>query len=214
MKTIQRAECGHVLRGSASGTAGPRSMLIVGASDDPVRGDPLILDMKRWVFPRSGWVPLVDSHGDLRNGIKSVLGRCDDFEVRTMTLNSGRVGKALLATANFADTEDGEAALQLYRGEYLDSFSASFIPHWDGATSSTTPASQELCEISCVAVPSDINATVLARALRRQLSGSSTAADRAAIARAIAQRVARDDRDHETRADREARAQALIRGVT
>jgi len=215
MKTTPIQRTGSIMRG-ASATVGPRSIKIIAASDEPVRGDPLVLDMAKWTFPRSGRVPLVDSHGDLREGIRSVLGACDDFEVRTITLSSGRTGKALLATANFAEPEISEAAetaLQLYRGQYLDGFSASFIPHWAGASSSITPSSQELLEISCVVVPSDINAVTLGRALCRQIGGRETAADRVAIARAIAERVSRDDRAHETRADREARAQALIRGA-
>jgi hypothetical protein len=213
MKTIQRIGSGYVLRG-ASGTVGARSIRIIAASDEPVRGDPLILDMKRWTFPRSGQCPFVNNHGDMRHGVKATLGCCNDFEVRTMTLNSGRTGKALLATATFAEpeiSEDAEIALQFYRRGYLDGFSASFIPHWDGAPSSVTPASQELCEISAVVVPSDINATVLARAVRRQLAGKEmTREDRVAIAQALAER--RRDYTYEDRDARAARAREIAGG--
>lgn len=216
MTTMLRS--GRVLRGK-SATVGPRSLRIIASSGVQAR-DGLALNQYKWKLPRSGRCPLVNSHGDALHGVKSVLGNCDDFEVRTVELNTGGSGPCLLATANFAEADisaEAELALQLYRGEYLDSFSVSFMPDWTDAPSPITPGAQELAEISCVAVPADTNAVVLSRAIRRQLRGSSlTLADRRAILEARLRKIDRGIEEleragaYETREDRLARLSAII----
>jgi hypothetical protein len=195
MKVNTRAESGHVLRRAGSAIAGARSLHIVVSSGERAR-DGLALDPSKWVLPRSKKVPLLDSHRDHTAGIRSIIGDVDDFEVRTVELASGRTDSALLGTANFAEadvSEDAEAALRLYRAGHATSFSVSFIPKWDGAADLITPASQELLEVSAVAVPSDPNSVVFERAVRAHVTGRGTRSDRRVLARAICERVRRDD---------------------
>jgi hypothetical protein len=198
MEQTRVVESGRLLRGGGSAIVGSRSLRIVVSSGERAR-DGLALEPHNWVLPRTGKVPLLDSHSDSRAGIRSILGDVDGFEVRTVDLASGRSGPALLGTANFAEadvSEDAEIALALYRAGYAESFSVSFIPNWDGATDRITPSSQELLECSCVAVPADRNAVVLARAVRASLNGRQTREDRRALARAARERCRRDDTAH------------------
>ena len=94
---------------------------------------------------------------------------------------------------NFAEAAinpDAEAALQLCRAGFADSVSASFIPRWDNAGRSGDPTSQELLEVSCVAVGADPDARTLVRALSARQRGRDTEADRRAIRVATARRLA------------------------
>ena len=179
-----RIECGRILRG-ASAIAGKRSFGIVVSSEEKAR-DGLALDMEAWDLPRSGRCPLIDSHLD-GTGIRSVLGYVDNFAVRTIELpGSGRVGKALLGTAHFAEasvSREADDAYQKYLADLCDSFSVSFIPQFDGRNF-VTPTSQELIEVSCVAVGADPNSRVISRALRRKAEGRATFEDRKALFRA------------------------------
>jgi hypothetical protein len=143
-------------------------------------------------------VPLVDSHRD-REGIRSVLGKVTDIRVGNAALESGRMAPALLETLNFAEPDispDAEVAYHLYRCGYADSVSVSFIPlEWEYSDrpGGLDISRAELLEVSAVAVPSDVNAKVLARAVRAQIGGHVTAADRRVLAEAIRRRIERDD---------------------
>jgi hypothetical protein len=210
-KTI-RSEIGRIVRGGSS-VVGARAMRIVVSSGEVAR-DGLALNQYKWNLPRSGKCPLLDSHRD-GSGIRCVLGSVDGFEVRTIDLESGRSGAALLGVAHFAErtvSEDAEIALALYRAGHATAFSVSFIPIWGDSNDPRTPSGQTLLEVSCVAVGADENSVALARALRNQLNGECNAIDRAALARAISNRVALDDSNArgETAADRARATRARI----
>jgi hypothetical protein len=145
-----------------------------------------------WKYGRS--VPLVDSHRDA-DGIASVLGRVTGIHVgRAMA--AGDSIPALLGTLTFAEADvnpGAEVAFRLYEARYADSVSVSFIPleyspTHDRGGGAMDISRAELLECSVVAVPSDVNAKVLARAVRNQLRGQCTATDRSVIASAIANR--------------------------
>jgi hypothetical protein len=183
-----------------------------------VARDSHAIDPNGWTFARS--VPLVDTHRDITGGIRSVVGNVTLIRVGRADLDSGPSVPALLGTVNFAEASvnpDAEVAYQLYRGGFADSLSVSFIPiEYESARDRRSGAmnisAAQLLEVSVCAVPSDVNAKVLARALRAQHRGSATAADRRAIAEAHQRRIARDDdaagagRERETSDDRRARA--------
>lgn len=184
---------GRVLR-SGGGDRSLRCVLSTGG----VARDNHTIDPYGWVLPRSKSVPLVDSHRD-HEGIRSVLGKVTDITVGTASLDSGRTAPALMGTLRFAEPEvspDAEVALQLYRAGYADSVSVSFIPiEWEYSDrgSGMDISKAELLEVSAVAVPSDVNARVLARAVRAQLGGYVTASDRRVLAEEVRRRIQRDD---------------------
>jgi hypothetical protein len=161
------------------------------------------VDPDGWIF--AGTVPFVDSHRDAE-GIRSVIGKVTNIRVGAATLASGRSAKALLGVLNFADggtNPDAETAYQLFRGGFADALSVSFLPiTYQRARdrNGLNISKAELLEVSAVAVPSDINARVIARALRAQSRGRDTEADRtvlrAARGRAIRERCRRDDELH------------------
>jgi hypothetical protein len=209
-----RSERGRILRSSANSEE--RSMPAV-LSTGIVARDSHAVDPNGWTHARS--VPLVDTHRDISGGIRSVLGNVTFIRVGKADLDSGASVPALLGTVNFAEASvnpDAEVAYQLYRGGFADSLSVSFIPidyepARDRRSGAMNISAAQLLEVSVCAVPSDVNAKVLARALRAQHRGSATAADRRAIAEAIQARIARDDgaagsRGCETSDDRRARA--------
>jgi hypothetical protein len=165
-------------------------------------------------------VPLVDTRRDIDAGIRSILGNVTFIRVGKADLDSGDSVPALLGTVNFAEASvnpDAEVAYQLYRGGFADSLSVSFIPieyepARDRRSGAMNISAAQLLEVSVCAVPSDVNAKILARALRRQHQGAASAADRRAIAEAIQRRIERDDaaaRGCETSADRLRRARAI-----
>jgi hypothetical protein len=135
--------------------------------------------------------PLIDSHRD-DHGVKSILGNVGNIRVGTAELESGGSGSALLGTLNFASADvnpHAEVAFQLYNAGYADSVSVSFIPvEWelarDRGPGCMNVSSAELLEVSAVAVPSDINAKTLERAVLASVAGRATREDREIIARA------------------------------
>jgi HK97 family phage prohead protease len=206
VKTIHRSESGRILRSGGTAAVGTHALRSVVASEGAKR-DNHDLDPSGIIVPSSGRVPLVDSHND-RSGIASALGHVDDFRLSTIELSSGRRGTALLATLNFADpatNPNAAVAHALYRDGHCDAVSISFIPKkWTWARERGPGAMDiseaELLEISCVVVPSDPDARLLARALRRHYSGVETDADRkllrVARARELQDRCRRDDELH------------------
>jgi hypothetical protein len=215
MKSI-RSECGRILRSAGTGNRSLPAILSTGE----VARDGHTIDPKGWVYPSS--VPFIDSHRDA-DGVKTILGNVTYMRTGTAELDSGDRVPALLGTVNYAPAEinpDAEVAYQLALAGYSTALSVSFIPiNWTPATErgrrsgAMDISSAELLECSACAVPSDVNAKVLARAVRAHLDGRETRADRQAIARAIAARAVREDspaRDRETREDRAARARAIV----
>jgi hypothetical protein len=212
-KTI-RSECGRIIR--SAGTEESRSLPAILSTGEIAR-DGHKVDANGWVYPAT--VPLVDSHRD-HEGIRTVLGNVTYIRVGSAELDSGRSVPALVGTVNYASAgvnPDAEIAYQLALAGFATGLSVSFIPleyeratGRDRAPGAMDIHSAELLEVSAVAVPSDTSAKVLARALRRQHSGSGTTADRRAIAAAIRERVARDDADSRTTADR-ARIARMLR---
>jgi hypothetical protein len=209
------SERGYLIRSAANGE--DRSMPAV-LSTGMVARDNHMVDPKGWTYARS--VPLVDTHRDIDAGIRSVLGNVTYIREGKAELDDGVSVPALLGQVNFAEASvnpDAEVAFQLYRGGFADSLSVSFIPiEYEPARDRRSGAmnifSAELLEVSVCAVPSDTSAKILARAIRRQLRGSGTTADRRAIAEAIQKRIERDDaaaREHETADDRRRRALAI-----
>ena len=214
MHAIQ-SERGRLLCSTTNGEH--RSMPAV-LSTGLVARDSHAVDPKGWTYARS--VPLVDTHRDIDAGIRSILGNVTFIRVGKADLDSGASVPALLGTVNFAEAStnpDAEIAYQLYRGGFADSLSVSFIPieyepARDRRSGAMNISAAQLLEVSVVAVGSDVNAKVLARALSRQHRGAGSAADRRAIAEAIQLRIERDDaaaRGYETREDRAARARAI-----
>jgi hypothetical protein len=207
------SERGYLIRSAANGE--DRSMPAV-LSTGMVARDNHMVDPKGWTYARS--VPLVDTHRDIDVGIRSVLGNVTYIRQGKAELDDGVSVPALLGTVNFAEASvnpDAEVAFQLYRGGFADSLSVSFIPiEYEPARDRRSGAmnifSAELLEVSVCAVPSDTNAKVLARALRRQHRGAASVEDRRAIAAAIRERVARDDSDSRTTEDR-ARIARILR---
>jgi hypothetical protein len=117
--------------------------------------------------------PSTDRHGerinqagwDLTNYKKNPVGLLFhnqwDFPV-FQTLEIDVVGTALVFKAKFATKEEydrAEVAWKLYRGGYMRTFSVGFIPK---RMEGDEFLEQELLEISCVTVPSNPNAVVLA----------------------------------------------------
>ncbi|MGA8094771.1 MAG: hypothetical protein WB823_10965 [Steroidobacteraceae bacterium] len=205
MKTIV-SECGRLIRSNVVGNG--RVMRAILSTGEVAR-DGHTISPKGWIVPRSGRVPLIDSHRDNISGIRSVLGKVTDIHVGHAELESGITAPALLGTITFADASvnpDAEVACELYRAGLADALSVGFIPlqyspAYDRIPGAMNISSAELLEVSCVVVPSDENARVLARAVRARLGGYETsAADR----RARWQALARDD-DHRHLKSREAR---------
>jgi hypothetical protein len=205
-----RSERGQLLRSAASADRSMPAILSTGL----VARDNHTIDVNGWKYGRT--VPLVDSHRDA-DGIASVLGKVSGIHVgRAMA--AGDSIPALLGTLSFAEGEvnpAAEVAFRLYSAGHCDSVSVSFIPleytaAHDRGSGALNIFRAELLEVSAVVVPSDSHAKVYARAVRAQLSGHCTTADRAAIAAAIANRVALDDSlaRGETAADRDRAAQA------
>ncbi len=156
------------------------------------------IDPRGWVHDAS--CPLIDSHRD-GSGVRSVLGRVTQIRVSSADLDSGDRVPALLGMLNFADpavNPDSEVAYQLCRSGYCSGVSVSFIPleyspAHDRGGGAMDISKAELLEVSVVAVPSDPTAKILGRAIRAQLRGRDTDADRAVIARAITERIALED---------------------
>lgn len=176
-----RSECGRILRAAGSFDRSISCVLSTGI----VARDGHVINPRGWILPNSGAVPLIDSHND-QKGIRSVIGSTNTIRVGTADLETGGSGAALLGTLNFAAADinpDAEVAYQLYRAGYADSVSVSFIPvEWQMASDRGRGAmnidSAELLEVSVVAVPSDVNAKTLARAVRASVAGRATADDR------------------------------------
>jgi HK97 family phage prohead protease len=209
--SIVHRECGRIFRTatSADGRALPAALSFGAAALDDHAVDP-----RGWIVPDSKSVPFVDSHRD-REGIRTVLGRVTNIRVGTAEMVSGQSATALLGTLNFAEpavNPDAEVAYQLYKAAYVDSVSVSFIPvEWvfarDRGPGAMNVSSARLLEVSAVAVPSDENARVLARAVRARLTGRETSADRLARARALLH--AYPAQPAESAADRYQRALAI-----
>jgi HK97 family phage prohead protease len=197
MKTI-RTECGRILRSAGSGN---RSLPGVISTGEVARDDHKV-DPNNWIYPPT--VPFVDSHLD-HTGIRTVLGKVSDIRVGNAELDDGRSVRALLGTVNYAPGDvnpDAEVAYQLAVAGYATGLSVSFIPRsWTYATDrgprAMNVSSAELLEVSCVAVPSDTNAKVLARAVRAHIDGLETREDRRVLAKAIRERCRLDDTAHE-----------------
>jgi hypothetical protein len=194
-----RSERGRVIRRAVSGNRGFRAIL----SSNDVALDGHKVNVDGWNLPASGRCPLVDTHRDQAGGIRSVLGSVQDIRVDHAELTDGRTARALCGTLIFAEADvnpDSEVAYQLYSAGYADAVSVSFIPlAWDfarergRAPGAMDIASAKLLETSVVAVPSDENARVLARAVRAHIAGNETRFDRLVRARAIRDRIRRED---------------------
>jgi hypothetical protein len=215
MKTI-KSEVGRIIRAASTGSRSLPAILSTGE----IARDGHKVDPHGWVYPAA--VPFIDSHRDAE-GVRTVLGNVTYMRTGTAELESGDRVPALLGTVNYAPAEinpDAEVAYQLALAGYSTALSVSFIPiNWTPATErgrrsgAMDISSAELLECSACAVPSDVNAKVLARAVRAHLAGRETRADRHAIARAIAARAVREDspaHDRETREDRAARTRAIL----
>jgi hypothetical protein len=189
-----RSERGQLLRSTAAACRSMGAVLSTGL----VARDNHKIDPKGWVYGRS--VPLIDSHRDAA-GIASVIGRVTDIHVGRADVDTGDNVPALLGTLTFAEADvnsAAETAFRLYSAGFADSVSVSFIPReytaaHDRGGGAMNISSAELLEVSAVGVPSDVNAKVLARAIRSQMRGQSTAADRAIIAAAIQARIEQED---------------------
>jgi HK97 family phage prohead protease len=219
MNAIQ-SERGRILRSAtAEDSRSFQAVLSTGA----VARDNHAIDPRGWILPAGAEAPLLDSHRDAA-GIASVLGRAryirrPDDGGKTLDGRPALVGTLVLAPG--AANPAAESACQLIRGGFIDRVSVSFFPRtWEPARNRGPGAMDiseaELLEVSLVAIPSDVDAVILGRALSRSARGSAlTRADRAALAHAYAARAARDDalaREHETRADRIQRARELTGG--
>jgi hypothetical protein len=208
MMTIRR-ECGRIIRSISTEN---RSLVVILSTGEIAR-DGHKVDPRNWVYPAT--VPFVDSHRD-HEGIRTVLGKVTYIRAGTAELDSGKSVPALVGTVNYAPVgvnADAEVAYQLVLAGYAIALSVSFMPLvWDYANErgrrpgSMNIASAELLEVSACAVPSDTSAKVLAHAVRAQIGGRETAADRRVLAHAIQARTRRDDavagRGHQTVEDR------------
>jgi hypothetical protein len=144
-----------------------------------------------WQLPES--CPLIDTHRDLDAGVRSVIGK----------VTPRWTGSRLLGVLRFADADvnpDAEIAFQLCQAGFVDSVSVSFVPiDWAYAsTSGRRPGAMDikiakLLETSIVAVGSDENARILARAIRARGTRRETSEDRRIRAEAHARRIARED---------------------
>jgi len=216
-----RSVSGRIIRSAVGSNRTLRAVLSTGE----IARDGHTVDPRGWILPPSKSVPLVDSHRD-GDGIRTVLGKVSEISVGSTDLDSGRSVSALIGYLNFADADvnpDAEVAYQLYRAGYADSVSVSFIPReYDYANQrgrapgALDISAAELLEVSVVAVPSDVNAKVLGRALRAQSAGRSlTRTHREVLARFHAERIRREDAAaprYQTLEERLARAKALARG--
>jgi HK97 family phage prohead protease len=186
-----RSETGRLTR-SRSGSV-DRSM------DAVLSTSGIALDGHRvlgWEYPKT--VPLVDTHRD-RDGVRNVIGR----------VTPRRDGRRLLGRLDFATADvnpDAEVAFRLCEAGYVDSVSVSFVPvEWEYAKENgRAPGAMDismakLLETSVCAVGSDENAKILARAVRRKLSGRETREDRLARAQAILRRIRLEDEEYEAR---------------
>lgn len=178
------------------------------------------VDPYGWILPVGGECPLLDAHRD-STGIASVLGRVryirgPDDGGKTLDGRPALVGTLVLAPG--AANPAAESAYQLIRGGFIGNVSVSFFPRtWEPARDRGPGAMNiseaELLEVSLVAIPSDVDAVILGRALARAARGSElTRSERVAIAQAYARQAARETspaRDYGTREARAARAREL-----
>lgn len=180
-----RSETGRITRSS---NGNERSMdAVLSTSDIALDGHRVL----SWEYPKS--VPLIDTHHDgegVRNVIGRVVPRWD--------------GRRLLGRLEFATGDvnpDAEVAFRLCEAGYVDSVSVGFVPvEWEFANEyGRAPGAMDisvakLLETSVCAVGSDENAKILARSIRRKLSGRrETAEDRAARAQALLRRIRLED---------------------
>jgi hypothetical protein len=169
-----------------------RAILSTGA----VARDNHAIDPHGWIVPRSKSVPLVNGHLDTTEGIRSVLGLVSDIgPTENAVLESGQVVPALVGMVVFADVASSDAAVAqaLYAGGFASALSVSFIPRtWqparDRGPGAMNISSAELLEVSCVVVPSDPDARVIARAFRNRGTSLETTTDRRARAQALVAR--------------------------
>jgi len=195
-ETRRLERCGRIQR---SGTAvEDRSFPAILSTSDVARDRHRVFG---WKAPESRSVPLVDSHQDA-DGIHRVLGKVTGIRSGSAGGKRGDVmpapleGVVVFAAAGVNPAAD--TAFRLYEAGYCDALSVSFIPVEAKPARDRGPGAMdiqvaELLEVSVVAVPSDVNAKVLARALRRHARGGETREDRELIARAIQSRLREEE---------------------
>jgi hypothetical protein len=190
---VRRHECCGRIDRSGS-TDDDRSFAGVLSTDEVARDGHRVF---AWTAPDS--VPLVDSHRDA-DGIARVLGRVS--YIRSGASNAQRrdvMPAPLHGIVTFAPADvnpAAEVAFRLYQAGICDALSVSFIPieATRAAGRGRAPGAMDisladLCEVSVVAVPSDVNAKVIARALRSGKNLRDTIEGRRLIARALQTRT-------------------------